>query len=122
MQNNINFQQYFFSKKWFRGFFKKSFFSKINNLWHKYSAKDIPLKFKGGEKIQDVEGPGITCWIYCQNVECKSIVNAGSFTGERETKNEVIWDFTCTCCKKEQHFIVDIAMISCDKDGTPLKN
>ncbi len=120
MTIKLSIGQYFLSKEWFRGFFKKSFFYKINGLWYKYSAKDIPLKFKEEEKILDAEGPGITCWIYCQNVECESIINTGSFTGERETKNELIWDFTCTCCKKEQHFIADIVMIPCDKYGNPL--
>lgn len=115
-------KQYFFSKQWFRELYSGSYFIKVNNVWTKYSKKEIQtLTFKKGEKIQEAQGPGISNWIYCQNDECHSIINFGnSFIDEREMNGESIWDYKCSCCEKEQHFIPDYAVIACDEKGLVL--
>ena len=114
-------RQLLFSLEWFRNLCSGSYFVKVNGVWSKYSkAQFKERKFKQGERIEQVYGPGIHNWIFCQNNDCRSMVNFGSFTEEREVPNDVVWDFKCTCCGTEQHFIPDFTMIPCNKEGAPL--
>lgn len=115
-------KQYLFSKAWFRELCSGSYFVKVNGIWSKYSKEEIQtIIFKEGEKIQEAKGPGISNWLYCQNDGCHSIINfSGSFIGEREVNKEPVWDFKCSCCGKDQHFIPDYAPIACDENALAL--
>jgi len=109
-------------KKWFREWFPKYYFVKVNGTWSMYSEIAVQkVTFVKEQNIEDVTGPGIRNWIYCQNDDCNSIINFKGPFAERKTRGHWVWDYTCSCCGTEQHYIPDMAPIPCDEKGIPLR-
>jgi hypothetical protein len=118
-------KKWFIQKKWFRDYFPASYFVKVNGVWSKHTEDEFQkLNFEKGQKIEDVTGPGMHFWIYCQNSKCKSVLNIGnSFLGELQLSDRDVWSYKCSCCEMEQYYIPEGPMaIGCDKEGVPLSS
>lgn len=112
------------AQKWFFDLFPNVYFIKINGkyrLYYKFSAQK--MNFGKGQKIQKIIGSGIKIWIFCQNQECRSILNFLSKHIDRNIGTKNIWEYTCSSCGKKQYFIPDnMNRIPCTAEGVPLES
>lgn len=112
-------KKWLISQKWFLNLFSRSYLIKVNGKWNIYWKSHNPqLKFKKGQKIEEIIGMGTRNWITCGT--CGSIINFTQKHADRRCGPKIVWDYTCSCCGTVQHFLpYGLSPIPCDECGIP---